>query len=274
MYREQPWLRHGVTSRPHPRLLLAAAARAATTDARRAQEASAKARKAAQAAKAKAEATEEEAIDAEDAAEVDPNDSPLAAAAAAARAAAEREAAAAARAEDTARRYEQRAVCTQQAALSFWDGEKDSTVGDPSHHQVALLTDRGLRPQPPGLGFGGSALGCLDTAASAQGQRGCINTCTLGKHLSLRGSVWCCSFSTVSFPAVGRPHSAVRGVSGGCANWGPWSLGVEVSLLASLPWDVSLLYVSLLDMFLICVSFGCLSVGCLSLSLRFYLRGL
>ncbi|CDI84138.1 hypothetical protein, conserved [Eimeria acervulina] len=137
VYREQPWLkREGGPERLPPKLLLAAAARAAKTDARRAQEALRKADKAAATAAAAAAA----AADAADAANAERQQSagrtqefqdPEAVAAAEAAAAAAEEAAKTAAAKKRiAERCYELATSKGMAASYYWEGEKEESEGE------------------------------------------------------------------------------------------------------------------------------------------------
>lgn len=144
---EKPWLRQKGACKLTDRLLLAAAERAAQTEARFANAALIKGRKAARACHAAARAKEEQALQAEVAADMAPSNASLAAAAATARAAFEEATAAAAAAEDKAKHLEEQAALMQQAVLFFWNGEIEPEANESTGPRHFGHLSRGGRSQ-------------------------------------------------------------------------------------------------------------------------------
>ncbi|OEH77802.1 hypothetical protein cyc_06366 [Cyclospora cayetanensis] len=128
VYKEQPWLRQGGSQRVSSRLLLAAASRAAKIDARRANEALAKARRASQTGCPTVSAKGHNASNVEKAAESALKHASLGVDEATAGAASSREAAVPAFEDGIAKQYQQLAVSRSLAARYFWDGEQDANA--------------------------------------------------------------------------------------------------------------------------------------------------
>lgn len=124
VFREKPWLRQEDASKLTPRLLLAAAERAAKTEARLAREALVRARKAARVAHAAAGEKEVQRERAGDVGELVLAGAARAEASTTAGTADGRGTAARKLAEDTAGRYQERAAAAEQAVLFFWDAER------------------------------------------------------------------------------------------------------------------------------------------------------
>lgn len=124
VYREKPWLRQEDASKVTPRLLLAAAQRAANTEARLVREALVRARKAARVAHAAAGEQELRRERAGDVGASVLSDSARAKTSTTARTVDGRVTAAANLAEYAAGRSQQRAAATEQAVFFFWDAER------------------------------------------------------------------------------------------------------------------------------------------------------